>query len=96
MLTDEEIRGTRPTPLDCGRCERGGDECRLTELDKARCWARKSAEAEHKATLKAVGKWLVSKQVIEERQYGKVRLLLNDEIESLLRGEGPECGERPE
>lgn len=43
-LTRKARERLRPKPLDCGRCE--VDVCRLTELDKARCWARKVAEAQ--------------------------------------------------
>lgn len=46
LLKPEEIEGLRPKPLDCGRCGVGGDVCKLTELDKARCWARKVAKAQ--------------------------------------------------
>lgn len=46
LLTPEEIKSLRPKPLDCGRCEVGGGECRLSELDKARCWARRVAQAQ--------------------------------------------------
>jgi len=70
LLSKEEIKDARPTPLDCGRCERGGDECKLTELDKARCWARMSAKAQAKLTesdtLKEVGERLDSHELKHE------------------------------
>ncbi|KKN11209.1 hypothetical protein LCGC14_1028670 [marine sediment metagenome] len=45
-LTPKEIRELRPKPLECGVCEEPAGVCRLTELDKAYCWARKTAKAQ--------------------------------------------------
>ena len=94
LLSKEEIKDARPTPLDCGRCERGGDECKLTELDKARCWARMSAKAQAKLTesdtLKKVGAYISERRLAYRGTPQQMFVMTDQALQSLLRGEKPE------
>lgn len=69
LLIDEEIRRLRPKPLDCGRCEYS--DCKLTELDKARCWARRAANASIDKALA-----LLQPKIEQERERIREGLLL--------------------